>query len=220
MIASTLISDIIPALKPTDTVQKALTKMIDFRVSHLPIVDKSHFIGTVSEDNLIEVIDMETMVSAVPLSLISPYILEDQHVYDAVRAFDAQKLTLLAVLDNKMNYLGAITLSDLTSYFAKITAIADPGGIIVLEISTRDNSMAHIAQIVESDNAQILSSYVDAHNDSTKLTITIKVNKLDVTQIVASFLRYEYVVVAIFNNTDHKSAEADRYDSLMKYLSF
>ena len=80
--------------------------------------------------------------------------------------------------------------------------------------------MAHIAQIVESDNAQILSSYVDAHNDSTKLTITIKVNKLDVTQIVASFLRYEYVVVAIFNNTDHKSAEADRYDSLMKYLSF
>ena len=220
MIARELISTIISPLKTSDTVQKALDYMVDFKVNHLPIVNGSHFLGLLSEDELIDETNTEEPVALITLSLINPYVLESQHVYDVIKTFSEQRLSVLPVLDEKMNYQGCIVINDVVEYLATLTATADPGGIIVLEIGNRDYSLAHIAQIVESDNAQVLSAYLDEHTDSTKLTATIKVNKIDITQIVASFLRYDYVVLATFNNTNQKTDGADRYDSLMNYLSF
>lgn len=220
MIASELISNLITPLKTSDNIQKALDRMADYRVNHLPIVSDSLFLGLLSEDDLIDEVNTSEPVSAVPLSLINPYILESQHVYEVIKAINNQKLSVLPVLDAKMNYVGSILISDIVDYLATLTSVTDPGGIIVLEIGNRDNSLAHIAQIVESDNAQILSSYVDDQLDSTKLTVTIKVNKVDISQIVASFLRYDYVVLATFNNTNQNSSGTDRFDSLMNYLSF
>lgn len=220
MIASELISIVIFPLKTSDSIQKALDWMAEFRVNHLPIVNETHFLGLLSGDDLIDETDTTEPVSAVTLSLINPYVLENQHVYDVIKAMSEQKLSVLPVLDEKMNYLGAICVEDIIEYLATLTAATDPGGIIVLEIANRDNSLAHIAQIVESNNAQVLSSYVDEISDSTKLTVTLKVNKVDITQIVASFLRYDYQVLATFNHTNQKSNGTDRYDSLMNYLSF
>ncbi|RKD13720.1 CBS domain-containing protein [Pelobium manganitolerans] len=220
MIASDLISTSISPLKPADPIQKALDKMADFKVSHLPIVNETQFLGLLAEEDLANELDFTEPVGAITLSLINPYVIESQHAYDVIKTLNDQSLSLLPVLDAKMNYLGAIFIDDAVEYLANITAVASPGGIIVLEISNRDNSLAHIAQIVESDNAQILSSYVDEHPDSTKLTVTIKVNKMDITQIVASFLRYDYVVMATFNNSNPYNKDTDRYDSLMNYLSF
>jgi acetoin utilization protein AcuB len=123
------------------------------------------------------------------------------------------------VLDAKQNYLGLISINAITEYFAQITSVSQPGGIIVLEINNKNNSLAHMAQIVESDNAQVLSSYVQTFPDSTRMEVTLKVNKQDISTIIATFLRYEYDVKATFNNTDHNDNGRDRYDSLMNYLN-
>jgi len=76
-----------------------------------------------------------------------------------------------------------------------------------------------MAQIVESDNAQILSSYVQTFPDSTRMEVTLKVNKQDISTIIATFLRYEYDIKATFNHTDNNDNAKDRYDSLMNYLN-
>jgi hypothetical protein len=76
-----------------------------------------------------------------------------------------------------------------------------------------------MAQIVESDNAQILSSYVKTFPDSTRLEVTLKTNKVDISAIVATFMRYEYIVKATFNNSGDDDGSKDRYDSLMNYLN-
>ena len=220
MIAGELISNFVAPLKPSDTIQKALDIMLDFKVSHLPIVDGPHFLGLLSEDDLIEETNSDEPVTVIDLSLINPYVLENQHVYDVIKAFSEQKLSVLPVLDEKMNFLGTIMIVDVVDYLATLTSALDPGGIIVLEIGNRDYSLAHISQIVESDNAKVLSAYLDEHTDSTKLTATIKVNKIDISQIVASFLRYDYIVIGTFNHTNQKTDGANRYDSLMNYLSF
>ena len=103
-------------------------------------------------------------------------------------------------------------------FMATLTAVKDPGGIIVLEVDNRNNSLAHIAQIVESDNAQILSSYVRGFPDSTKLEITIKLNRTDISSIMASFLRYDYHIKATFNDSRSDNGTTDRYNQLMNYL--
>lgn len=76
-----------------------------------------------------------------------------------------------------------------------------------------------MAQIVESDNAQILSSYVRMFGDSTCMEITLKINKQDVSGISAAFLRYGYDVKAVFGHNDNNDDTMDRYDSLMNYLN-
>ena len=56
MRADQLISEMIPPLKFTETGDRALTWMNEFRVSHLPIVDKNDYIGLVSEDDIYDML--------------------------------------------------------------------------------------------------------------------------------------------------------------------
>lgn len=219
MLAFELISDVIPPVRTSATIQQVIDRMAEFKVRHLPIVNEDQFLGLVSEDDLIEPADYSLSVGSLFLSLVNPYVLEGQHIYDVIRLFYEQQLTVVPVLDAKKNYLGLISLNTMNEYFAKITSVTEPGGIIVLEISNRNNSLAHMAQIVESDNAQVLSSYIRSFPDSTRLEVTLKVNKQDISGIVASFLRYNYTVKSTFNFTPVDDDSMNRYDSFMNYLN-
>jgi acetoin utilization protein AcuB len=219
MVAAELISDAIPPVHTSDSIQKVVDRMVEFRVRHLPIVNEDQFLGLLAEGDILAETDYQTAVGALALSLVNPYVLEDQHIYDVIRLFYEQQLTVVPVLDVKKNYLGMISINAMNAYFAGLTSVAQPGGIIVLEINNKNNSLAHMAQIVESDNAQILSSYVRSFPDSTKMEVTLKVNKQDISAIIATFLRYEYDVKATFNNKDNNDNSMDRYDSLMNYLN-
>ena len=219
MLAIELISDSIPPVHTSDSIQKVMDRMQEFRIGHLPIVNEQQFLGLVSDSDLVEETDYQASVGSLALSLINPYVLEDQHIYDVIRLFYEQQLSIVPVLDAKKNYLGLVSINTLTEYFAKLTSVSDPGGIIVLEIGNKNNSLAHMAQIVESDNAQILSSYVRTFPDSTRMEVTLKVNKVDISAIVATFMRYEYEIKATFNHIDDNDNSKDRYDSLMNYLN-
>lgn len=218
MLAIEMVADLIPPVLTSDTVQKVMDRMAEFRVRHLPIVNEEQFLGLLSEDDLIEQ-DYQLQVGELGLSLVNPYVLEDQHIYDVIRLFHDQDLTLVPVLNAGKNYLGVITINAMNTYFAELTAVTEPGAIIVLEISNRNNSLAHMAQIVESDNAQILSSYMRSFPDSTKVEITLKINKQDISSISATFLRYNYDIKAVFSQNDRHDDTMDRYDSLMNYLN-
>ncbi|HEK19874.1 MULTISPECIES: CBS domain-containing protein [unclassified Mucilaginibacter] len=219
MIAIELIEDAIPPVHTSDTIQKVFDRMAEFRVSHLPIVNEEQFLGLISEDDLIEEPDYNTSIGALAISLVNPYVLEDQHIYDVIRLFYEQQLTVVPVLNQKKDYQGLISINCLAEYFAKLTSVTDPGGIIVLEVDIRNNSLAHMSQVVESDNAQVLSSYTRTFPDSTRMEVTLKVNKQDISNILATFQRYNYEVKATFNFTDHNNNSLDRYDSFMNYLN-
>ncbi|MDB5155555.1 MAG: hypothetical protein JWR50_262 [Mucilaginibacter sp.] len=219
MFAGELIADAIPPVHTSDSIQKVLDRMVEFRVRHLPIVNEEQFLGLLAESDILPEIDVQTPIGALALSLVNPYVREDQHVYDVIRLFYEQQLSVVPVLDIKKNYLGLIPINKMNEYFATITSVSQPGGIIMLDINNKNNSLAHMAQIVESDNAQILSSYVRTFPDSTRMEVTLKVNKQDISNIIATFLRYEYDVKATFNHTDNNDNSMDRYDSLMNYLN-
>jgi len=219
MLAIELITDAILPVHTSDSIQKVLDRMIEFRVRHLPIVNQEQFLGLIDENDMLSETDYKTQIGALGLSLVNPYVLEDQHIYDVIWTFCERQLTVVPVLDAKKNYLGLISINSLTKYFAGLTAVDQPGGIIVLEINNKNNSLAHMAQIVESDNAQILSSYVRTFPDSTRMEVTLKVNKQDISAIIATFLRYEYDIKATFNHNDETDNSRDRYNSLMNYLN-
>lgn len=219
MLAIELVANAIPPVHTSDSIQKVFDRMAEFRVRHLPIVNEEQFLGLVSEDDLIEEPDYNTPIGALALSLVNPYVLEEQHIYDVIRLFYERDLSVVPVLDIKKDYVGLISINTMNEYFAKLTSVSSPGGIIVLEISNKNNSLAHMSQIVESDNAQVLSSYTRTFPDSTRMEVTLKVNKQDISNIIATFMRYEYDVKATFNFTDHNDNAKDRFDSFMNYLN-
>ncbi|MES2826561.1 MAG: CBS domain-containing protein [Bacteroidota bacterium] len=219
MFASELISNSIPPLKTSDTVQKSLERMSEFKLYHLPVVNESQFLGLIAEDDLIEVRDPQQAVGSLSLQLLNPYVYEDAHVYDIIRLFHQLDLSIVPVLDYKKNYLGLISVNTILEYVSDIYAVKEPGGIIVLEISNRNNSLSHMAQIVEADNAQILSSYIQTFPDSTRLEVTLKINKSELSGIISSFERYNYQVKAVFNSTAADNGAEDRYNSFMNYLN-
>lgn len=220
MIARKLVTDTIPPLKTSDSVQIGLDRMIEFRVSHLPIVNDQQFLGLITSDDLIEAVDRTLQVGGLSLSLSfhQSFVHEWQHVYDSIRLLDEQKLSVVPVVDKNNNYLGVISVYAMMRYVSVVTASKEPGAILVLGISNRDNSMTHIAQIIESDNVQILSSYVESFPDSTKLEITLKLNRVEVSTVVASLIRHNYTIRGVFNDSKSNEGAMDRYDQLMNYL--
>ena len=63
-----------------------------------------------------------------------------------------------------------------TQNFALITNANDPGGILILEVKNKDYSLAQAAQIVESENAKILSSYIHSNGSNVTLDLVLKIN--------------------------------------------
>jgi len=220
MIAKDMISEIIPALKTSDTGITALNWMDVFKVSHLPIVNDKEFLGLISEVDIYDMNMPEEPLGNHPLSLLRPYVMENQHVFEIMEVASRLKLSIVPVLDDKKNYLGVITMMDLLHYFAELSALRTPGGIIVIELNSNDFSMSQISQIIEGNDAKILGAYITSHTDSTKLELTIKLNVTDLTSIIQTFNRYNYTIRGSYMKFDEEEELLDeRYDLLMRYLN-
>jgi len=207
------------AMSPTDSIRYTLDRMADLRLAQLPVVKDNLFLGLVSYEALANAPNPEERLQQADVVYQQLHVYETQHLYDAVLFFDIHQLDLLPVLDDQHHYLGAITPLELVNALSQAMSIHQPGGIIVLEMGNRDNALSHIAHIVESDNAQILNSYVQAFSDSSRLEVTIKINKSNISSIVAAFLRHDYTVKATYNDENSRDNSRDRYEQLMNYIN-
>ena len=220
MVAKDLISEVIPSLKTSDLGQTALNWMEIFRVSHLPIVNNQDFLGLISDADIYDMNQPEEPIGNHALTLFKPYVEEEQHIFEVIGLASRLKLSVVPVLDSNNHFKGVITISDLIRHIAGISSMDQPGSIIVLELIERDYSLSQIAQIVESNNAKILSMYITSPPESTKLEVTLKVNTSDLISVIKTFERYNYEVKTWVSDNDSMDRfYSERYDLLMKYLN-
>jgi predicted transcriptional regulator len=220
MLARELISDVVTALKTSDSGTKALSWMEVFRIKHLPIVNHREFLGLISDSDIYDMNDPDEPIGAHELSLEKPYVNEDQHIYEVIELLARLQLTLVPVLNHEKQYLGVITQEGLTRKFAHLSALQQPGGILELEMRQIDYSLAEISQIVESNNGRILSLYVATSEDNLRLRVTLKINLTDMTSILATLNRYNYNVVSShLSDEDLDEFYQERFDGFLKYLN-
>lgn len=220
MLAKDLISDVIPALRTSDTGVKALYWMDIFRISHLPIVNNTEFLGLISDKDIYDLNTADEPIGNHNLSLFSPFVYEYQHIYEIIELTSRHQLSVVPVLDENKNYLGLITSQRLLNYFGELTALKQPGGIIVLELNTNDYSLSQISQIVEGNDCKILSMYITSPPESTKLELTLKLNRIDITSVVQTFTRYDYTIKASYMEDNEMDAlYNNRFDQFMLYLN-
>jgi acetoin utilization protein AcuB len=220
MLAKELITDLVPPLKTSDTGLKALSMMEIFRISHLPIVNNLEFLGLISDSDIYDMNMANEPIGNHQLSLFSPYVTSDQHIFEVIELVGRLKLTVVPVLDDKKNYLGLILMSDLLQHFADLAALKNPGAIIVLEMNNADYSLTEISNIIEGNDGKILSLYISQPIDSTKIEVTLKINRTEISSFIQTFNRYNYIVKASYMESGElNSLFESRYESFMRYLN-
>jgi predicted transcriptional regulator len=219
MVASELISYDVPPLKLVDTGLKALDWMEEFKTSELPVVDNGKYIGLISESVVLDRNNLDETIDNYDFTFKNPFVLENQHLFEIISLIVQNDISVLPVVNKSQKYLGLITLKKVIHYFSKAISIANPGSILTLEVNLKDYSLAEISKLVESDDAKVLTSFITSHSDSNKLEVTLKINKTEVSRILHTFERFNYTVIASYNETEYHKDLQNRYDEFMRFLN-
>lgn len=219
MRAKDLITEEIPPLTHLDTAERALNWMEEFKVSHLAVLKNGNFVGVISESDVLDKMEMDQTLDVLFQHLPRPFAYAGDHIYQVLAKIAEFKLSLIPILDQNEDYLGCTSVHHLLTLIANTGSIKENGGILVLEMARNDYSMAQIAQIVESNDAKILSSYIMSSPDSTNIEVTLKLNQVELARIIRTFERYDYIIKASYQKSTHDDDLKFRYDALMNYLN-
>lgn len=220
MRAIELITEEIPPLTHTDTGENALRWMDELKVSHLPVLKNGNFVGVLSESDVLDKMHLDEKLDKLFDHLPRPYVFANAHIYEVLAKISEHRVSVLPVLDENEKYLGCTSVYHLLTVIANTGSIRESGGILVVEMNAVDYSMAQIGQIVESNNAKILSSYIMSSVDSTKIEVTLKINQIELSSIIRTFERYDYVVKAAFQKSEVDDDMQQRFDALMNFMKF
>jgi len=196
-----------------------LSLMEEYKITHLAVVNNEEYLGIVSEDDLLGLNDFTQPIGALKLTLQGASVSEQAHIFDILRTIHQNNLTLVPVTGKNNKFIGAILSSAVLHVVADLLSVSNPGGIIILEMNVNDYSLTQISNIVESNDALIIASFVCTIQNSTRMQLVLKVNNPDLGKILQTFSRFEYNVVASFGEDMIDDILQDRYELLMRYLN-
>ncbi len=216
MLSRDLISNSIPYLHLNDKVHHALQLMNDYHVAHLPVVAEETYLGIISEELLLHSND-DQLLNELPMEDGGSAVQGNEHFLKAIQIAVQFKLSLVPVVNNT-EILGIITYTDLLQNASEFMSLNQPGGLIVLETEGKDYSLSEINRIVESNDAQITQLNTNVEPESGNTQITVRVSKLEISDIVSTFQRFEYNVKYYFGEEAYENELRTNYDNLMNYL--
>lgn len=219
MTAHSLIALDIPSLSVEQTGREAFHLLSDYHVKHLPVVEDGKLVGLLSEEDIFNH-KLSDPIKLFDLSLLRRFAVnEHEHVFEVMRLMGDHRLTVIPVVDDEGSYVGLISQNDLLRYFANTASFTESGAVLVMEMPRRDYSLATITRIVEENDVKVLNAFVTSASDPDNVEVTLKLNRHDLSRVVASLERHNYEVKDMFGELEHADGLRDRYDSLMNYLN-
>lgn len=218
MLTTELINNNIPQLKLQDSVSKALQLINDYRVTHLPVVSEERYLGLVSEDDLLDAEDDKATIQILEDSFIKIFVKENEHFLNAVSCSNRYETTVVPVINEEEELVGVITVTDLLKALGDFSGANEIGGIIVMEMERNQFAISEISRIVESNDATILHLNTTIQPQTGMLTVTLHLNKKEISAIVSSFERYEYDIIYYFGDEKFENEIHINYRHLMNYL--
>jgi len=218
MLTGNLQTQTLPYLRLSDKVYQALELMNENHVEHLPIVDGDKYLGMISEDDLSQAENDHATLEQFKQSIFNPSVREDEHVLKAIQVAVQNGLTVVPIVGEENELIGVVTYPDLLRYSSEFMSLNEPGGLIVLEIESKNYSFNEINRLVESNDAQIKQLNTNVDPETGLMEVTIKINKTEISDIVSSFQRHEYNVKYYFGEELFENELRTNYDNLMNYL--
>jgi CBS domain-containing protein len=218
MLTRELPSQTLPYLHLPDKVYQALQLMNDNHVTHLPIVDGDKYVGMISEEELLQAENDHDELNTLQQSFSNIAVKEDEHFLKAIQLAAENGLSIVPIVTEENDLSGTVAYTDLLKHASEFMSLNEPGGLIVVEMASNQYSFNEISKLVETNDAQITQLNTSNDPETGMMQVTIRINKPEVSDIVATFQRYDYNVKYFFGEELYANELRSNYDNLMNYL--
>ena len=218
MLTRDLLSQTLPVLRLHDKVFNALQLMNDSHVAHLPVEEEEKYAGLVSEEVLLQVPDDTIAIGEIRESFPMVSVREGDHFLKALQVAVENRLSVVPVVGENNELVGVVSYRELLKNASEFMNVKEPGGLIVLEMEGNNYSFSEISRLVETNDAQITQLNTSTDPSTGIMQVTIKLNKSEISDIIATFQRYEYNIKYYFGEELYENELRSNYDNLMNYL--
>lgn len=188
----------------------------DLPFTHFPIVENGKLLGMLAQADFVQYSNGE--VSLHELQYLFKFYKTDipDSCIDLIRLFAQFDTDILPITNDKNEYLGYFELDEILRLFHNSPFFKQASTTLVIGKETSKYSMGEIAQIIESNNIDLLGMYISNITDN-HTQITLRIDTENVNDVIQSLRRYDYEVVSqskddlLMEQLKHRSEYLDKY---------
>jgi Mg/Co/Ni transporter MgtE len=218
MLAAQLINTSFPSVHLLDKAAFALQLMEEYDLQHLCVVSDEKLVGIVDKNALLDA-EGSAVIASLQEDFITASVRAEEHFLVGSKLISLHELSILPVVSQSADMLGVITAKHMLAVLTSYVGADTKGGIIVLEIEKRQYSFGEIVRLVETNDAYVTQLNTATDSQTGMMLVTLQINRIEVSTIVATFQRYDYLVKYYFGEEDYQNELKENYNHLLSYLN-
>jgi Mg/Co/Ni transporter MgtE len=218
MLAAQLINTSFPSVHLLDKASFALQLMEDYDLQHLCVVTDEKLVGIVDKNTLLDIHET-TVIAALQDDFVIASVHADEHFLAGAKLLSLHELSMLPVVSTTADLLGVISAKHMLAHLTSYVGADNKGGVIVLEMERRQYSFGEIVRLIETNDAYVTQLNTATDPQTGMLLVTIQINRIEVSTIVATFQRYDYSVKYYFGEENYQNELKENYNHLLSYLN-
>jgi CBS domain-containing protein len=215
---SQLLQTNLPTIDLHDKVSQVLQEMQLTNYTALPVLDGVQFLGMIALADLEDAAPDAEIISIQQL-FQKHSVRPNDHFLQALRLRAKFYLDFVPVVNEKQEWEGLIDVEKLIDAVSSMIGAAETGSLLVLEMSRNDYAPGLINRLVESNDAMIMQMNTHFDTNTGSLQVVLRINKEEISDVVATFQRYEYNVLYYYGEEKYDNALQKNLDHLFNYLS-
>lgn len=208
----------LPTIDLHDKVSQVLQEFEHSRLDCLPVLDGVQFLGIICEEDLFD-FSPETELSTIQHVLLKNSVKPNDHILQALRVKSKYFLSVVPVVNEKNEWEGIIDAQKLLDAVAAMIGANDNGSFLVIEMLRTEYAPGIINRLVESNDAMIMQMNTVYDQQNGMMQVLLKINKEEISDIVATFQRHEYNVLYYYGEETYDNALQNNLDHLLNYLN-
>ena len=201
-----------------DKISDVILNMETLEITYMPVLDGVHYVGMIKEEDLLDADPTKEIIS-LDRFFIKPFVKTGDHFLMALRVRSRFKVDFVPVVDEKNEWQGVIGMEQMLDQVSLMTGVMDTGSMLVLEVTRHDYALGEINRLVESNDAMIMHLNTISDQLSDHIQIVMRINKEDISDIVATFQRHEYQVLFYYGEESYGNSLQSNLDHLLNYLN-
>ncbi|MFM8587135.1 MAG: CBS domain-containing protein [Bacteroidota bacterium] len=201
-----------------DTVSHALEVMDMHHAEYAVVLDGLNYLGLLDIVDLKEA-DPSSELISMDQYLIKAYVKSSDHFLQALKVKSKYNLDIIPVLNEKNEWEGIIKADTLLDQTSSLLGATTTGAFIVLEIPRMDYAPGQINRLVESNDCMIMQMNTMLDPVTGMMQLVIRVNKEEVSDLIATFQRHEYNVICYYGEETFDNTLQNNLDHLLNYLN-
>ncbi|QPC46727.1 CBS domain-containing protein [Mangrovibacillus cuniculi] len=174
------------SLQLGQSLEEAMNMLESKEVDALPVLDKQKYVGVVTRYNIYKGLfdsgeEKETFLKKTDLTEVLSHqdkYLEGNEVFEQTLV-ELKDFPLLAVVDEKLNFLGVVTRFDVMEQFQSAFGVHRKGIRIAFTSVETEGRIARLAEIIQQYHESVISLVTFDETDKLVRRIVLKIEKKD-----------------------------------------